>query len=87
MKANNVNFFPLAVNSISITTRGKNAAIDAGAIPNLVNLLGHSSSEVRLNACKVSLTIIFQIFPTLERNFCVVTSDKPLGSSSSRNQE
>ena len=39
---------------ITITTKGKNSAIEANAIPNLVKLLGDSESEVRLNALKVS---------------------------------
>ena len=38
---------------ITITTKGKYAAIEADAIPNLVNLLEDSESEVRLNALKV----------------------------------
>lgn len=39
---------------ITITTKGKNSAIEANAIPNLVKLLDDSESEVRLNALKVS---------------------------------
>ena len=38
---------------ITITTKGKYAAIEADAIPNLVNLLEDPESEVRLNALKV----------------------------------
>ena len=38
---------------ITITTKGKYAAIEADAIPNLVNLLEDHESEVRLNALKV----------------------------------
>ena len=38
---------------ITITTKGKYAAIEAEAIPNLVNLLEDPESEVRLNALKV----------------------------------
>ena len=39
---------------ITITTKGKNSAIEANAIPNLVKLLDDPESEVRLNALKVS---------------------------------
>ena len=38
---------------ITITTKGKYAAIEADAIPNLVNLLEDPEIEVRLNALKV----------------------------------
>lgn len=55
---------------ITITTKGKYAAIEAGAIPNLVNLLEDPESEVRLNALKVrrnqekNLTcVLSKVFP------------------------
>jgi hypothetical protein len=47
--------------SITITTKGKYAAIEAEAIHSLVNLLKDPVSEVRLNALKVQtihLTIV-----------------------------
>lgn len=40
---------------ITITTKGKYAAIEENAIPNLVKLLDDPESEVRLNALKVSV--------------------------------
>ena len=46
--------FCLVFLRITITTKGKNSAIEANAIPNLVKLLDDSESEVRLNALKVS---------------------------------
>ena len=49
-----INFFALS-HRITITTPGKYAAIKAGVLPCLVNLLTDKSSEVRLNALKVIL--------------------------------
>lgn len=43
----------LSFSRITITTKGKNSAIEASAIPNLVKLLDDPESEVRLNALKV----------------------------------
>lgn len=45
--------FFVAFPRITITTKGKNAAIEANAIPNLVKLLDDPESEVRLNTLKV----------------------------------
>ena len=42
-----------AFSRISITTKGKYAAVEAGCIPKLIPLLNDTSSEVRLNAVKV----------------------------------
>lgn len=45
--------FFVAFPRITITTKGKNSAIEANAIPNLVKLLDDPESEVRLNTLKV----------------------------------
>ena len=42
---------------ITITTQGKYKAIEAMAIPKLVNLVNDKSSEVRLNAIKAITTL------------------------------
>ena len=49
---------------ISITTRGKYAAIEAGTISHLVALLHDESSEVRLNALKVCFNLSSKILST-----------------------
>ena len=49
-----INFFAL-LHRITITTPGKYAAIKAGVLPCLVNLLTDKSSDVRLNALEVIL--------------------------------
>ena len=49
-----INFFAL-LHRITITTPAKYAAIKAGVLPCLVNLLTDKSSEVRLNALEVIL--------------------------------
>ncbi len=50
---------------ISITTKGKYAAIEAGAIPRLVAILQDPSSEVRLNSLKVSIANVVPFTPFL----------------------
>ena len=55
LQAETVVFFTiiLILLRITITTKGKYAAIEENAIPNLVKLLDDPESEVRLNALKV----------------------------------
>jgi len=48
------NYIFVSFPRITITTKGKNSAIEAKAIPDLVKLLDDPESEVRLNALKVS---------------------------------
>ena len=57
LQAETVVFFTiiLILLRITITTKGKYAAIEENAIPNLVKLLDDPESEVRLNALKVSV--------------------------------
>lgn len=57
LQAETVVFFTiiLILLRITITTKGKYAAIEESAIPNLVKLLDDPESEVRLNALKVSV--------------------------------
>lgn len=57
LQAETVVFFTiiLILLRITITTKGKYAAIEENAIPNLVKLLDNPESEVRLNALKVSV--------------------------------
>ena len=57
LQAETVVFFAiiLILLRITITTKGKYAAIEENAIPNLVKLLDDPESEVRLNALKVSV--------------------------------
>ena len=43
----------LALEAISITTPGKYACINAGAVANLVSLINDPLSEMRVNALKV----------------------------------
>lgn len=54
VKNNLKNYIFVAFPRITITTKGKNSAIEAKAIPDLVKLLNDPESEVRLNALKVS---------------------------------
>lgn len=51
---------------ISITTKGKNAAIAAGTIFRLVSILQDPLSEVRLNALKVN-TYVAKVIKTTYR--------------------
>lgn len=46
-----------AIMTITVTTKGKYKALEAGAIPSLLNLLNSTASEARLNALKGLTTL------------------------------
>jgi len=49
----------LATSSIAITTPGKYKCIKANAIANLIPLINDPMSEMRVNALKVSVHLVF----------------------------
>ena len=72
---------------ITITTKGKYAAIDEKAIPNLVKLLDDPESEVRLNAlkvCKILCTAVMcsSVSPKVLSNFLCYHEFLPLADIS-----